>query len=199
MTLKKIPILLSLQSSLGKLFARLPFSANQLTLSSVLFALIGFYFSSQLQPLPSLLFFIIAGAVDAIDGAVARAKLQVTARGAYIDGITDRLVEFLFVMSFFFYSLPEFVVPVQFSLILILFFGTSMTAFTIAYADHRKAADSKKIARVPGILPRAERLILLFAALALLPYSPAAASFILACAAVLSVITFLQRFAYFAR
>jgi hypothetical protein len=73
-----------------------------------------------------------------------------------------------------------------------------MTSFATAYADHRKAADAKKIARQPGILPRAERLILLFAALALVPFCPECTSFLLFAGAVLSAITFAQRFAYFA-
>jgi len=68
----------------------------------------------------------------------------------------------------------------------------------------------------PGIFPRAERLVLLFIALALVPYFPLASSYFLValwrdfckCAswrisilfagAVLSMITFAQRFWYFA-
>jgi hypothetical protein len=107
-------------------------------------------------------------------------------------------VEFLFVLSFAFYSLPAFVFPASLSLVLILFFGSAMTSFATAYAEHRHVADSRKIRAQPGILPRAERLILLFAALALVPFAPTASSFILACAAVLSFVTFLQRFLYFA-
>ncbi len=197
--LKEIPVFRSLQSWLGKLFFRLPLSANQITASSVLFAAIGLYLSSQLQPLPSLLLFAIAGAADAIDGAVARAKKQATARGAYMDGIIDRLVEFLLVLSFFFYPLPPFLVPAQLSLIIILFFGSAMTSYAGAYAEHRKVADAKKIAHQPGILPRAERLILLFAALALIPFFPALSSAILCAGAALATITFAQRFAYFAK
>jgi phosphatidylglycerophosphate synthase len=196
--LKKIPALRSLQSSLGRLAASLPVSPNQITCFSLLLALIAFFFASQGQPLFSLLFFVLAGAADALDGAVARARKQVSARGAYIDGIIDRLVEFLFVLSFAFYALPAFVLPAALSLVLILFLGSAMTSFAVAYADHRKIANPAKIARVPGILPRAERLILLFAALAFVPFSPAASSVMLACAAVLSFMTFLQRFLYFA-
>ncbi len=145
--------------------------------------------------------------MDALDGAVARAKNQVSNKGAYIDGITDRLVEFLFVLSFLFYALPSFALPLfqaaaipsNLLLIIILFFGSAMTSFATAYAEHRHVADSKKIAGQPGILPRAERLILLFIALALVPFNPAATSFVLFAAAALCFITFCQRFAYFAK
>jgi CDP-diacylglycerol--glycerol-3-phosphate 3-phosphatidyltransferase len=196
--LKKLPFLLSLQSSVGSVFASLPLSANQWTLLTIPLAALGLYFAFLQLPLHSLALFMLAGAIDALDGAVARAKKQVSARGAYIDGITDRLVEFLFVLSFLFYNLPPFIFAPFITLVLILFFGSSMTAFATAYAEHRSAADAKKIARQPGILPRTERLLLLFLALAFVPFSPFASSFLLFAAASLSFVTFCQRFAYFA-
>ena len=197
MALKQTKFGSSIQSSLGSLFSWLPLSPNQITALALLFALIGFCLASLHLPLYSLAFFLIAGLVDAIDGAVARFRKQVTDNGAYIDGMIDRLVEFLFVLSFFFYALPGFILTSGIALILILFFGTCMTSFATAYAEHRHVADSKKIAKQPGILPRAERLILLFAALAFISYSPVAASFILFAEALLCTVTFFQRFFYF--
>lgn len=198
MPLKKLQFARSLQAQAGGFFARLPLTASQITLSSVLFAAVGLYFSLQSLPFHSLAFFVLSGAADALDGAVARAKKQVSARGAYIDGMADRLVEFLFILSFFAYSLPAFILPAWLSLISILFFGSAMSAFATAYAEHRHVADAKKIAAQPGILPRAERLIVLFAALALIPFNPALSSAVLFAGALLSAITFSQRFAYFA-
>ena len=61
MTLKKIPALVSMQKSAGRLFAALPFSANQITVFSVFLAAIGFVFAYLQQPLFSLLFFILSG------------------------------------------------------------------------------------------------------------------------------------------
>ncbi|MCX6771159.1 MAG: CDP-alcohol phosphatidyltransferase family protein [Candidatus Micrarchaeota archaeon] len=196
--LKKTGIGVRFQKVLGNLFSCLPLSANQITVCALLLALIGFYFAYLQQPLVSLLFFILSGATDAIDGAVARARNEVSARGAYIDGMIDRLVEFLFACSFFFYALPPFILPTGAWIISFLFFGSCMTSFATAYADHRKVADAKKIARQPGILPRAERLTILFAALALVPFCPSCASFLLFCGALLAAITFGQRFDYFA-
>ena len=198
MALKKLAALRDIQSQFGRLFAVLPFTPNQLTVSAVLFAAIGFWFSFQQLPPVSLAFFVLSGLLDALDGAVARAKNMVSAKGAYIDGITDRLVEFLFIMSFFFYSLPPFFLPAQILLILVLFFGSTMSTFATAYADHRKAADAKKLAGEPGILPRPERMLLLFLALALLPFNAGAASAVLFACSALSFATFCQRFGYFA-
>lgn len=199
MALKHTKLGSSVQLAIGSLFSFLPLTPNQITVLSLLPALAGFYFASQHLVFHSLLFFILAGAIDALDGAIARARKQVTERGAYIDGMIDRLVEFLFVLSFFFYPLPGFILTSGIALILILFFGSAMTSFAVAYAEHRHVADSKKISRQPGILPRAERLILLFAALAFIPFSPVAASFILFAEAVLCTITFFQRFLFFAK
>ena len=196
--LKKIPVLLSVQKAAGGVFAALPFSANQITVSSVFLAAMGFWLSLSQQLYLSLFFFLLSAAADALDGAVARAKKQVSNRGAYIDGITDRLVEFLFILSFFSYPLPPFILPAPLLLIVILFFGSAMTSFATAYAEHRHAADSKKIAAQPGVLPRAERLILLALAMVSIPFSPACASAILFAEAVLCVVTFFQRFSYFA-
>lgn len=198
MGLKSVPALRGMQSRLGTLAAALPLSPAQITASSVLFAAAGLYFSLQSLPIHSLAFFILAGAADALDGAVARAKKQVSASGAYIDGICDRLVEFLLVLALLSYSLPAFLLPSQLSLICILFFGSTMSSFATAYAEHRHVADAKKISCQPGILPRAERLILLFAALATIPFAPQLSSAILFAAAALSFVTFAQRFAYFA-
>jgi len=198
MSLKKLEFAKPLQAKIGGWIAWLPLTPNQLTVSAVLFAAIGFFFSLQQQVFPSLAFFMLAGAIDALDGAMARAKKQVSDRGAYIDGITDRLVEFLFILSFFSYALPSFIIPAWLSLICILFFGSTMTSFATAYAEHRHVAGSKKIADQPGIMPRTERLLFLFLAMLLVFYSPAYASALLFFEALLCAATFFQRFAYFA-
>jgi archaetidylinositol phosphate synthase len=196
--LKKTPLGVAFQKEAGTLFARLPLSANQITVMSVFLAAMGLYLAYLQQPLAALLFFVLSGASDAIDGAVARTKNQVSARGAYIDGVSDRLVEFLFILSFAFFALPQFIVPTPLSLVCFLFFGSCMTGFATAYADHRKVADKKRLDAQPGILPRAERLILLFIALALVPFYPLGSSALLFAGAALATITFAQRFWYFA-
>ncbi|MCX8195429.1 MAG: CDP-alcohol phosphatidyltransferase family protein [Candidatus Micrarchaeota archaeon] len=197
--LKNLKMAKKLQAKLGEILAAIPLSANHWTLLSIPAALLGLYFAYLSLPLHSLAMFLLAVAIDMLDGAVARAKKQVSAFGAYLDGITDRIVEFLLLVSFLFYSLPDFLLPAPILLILILFFGSCMTSFSVAYADHRKVADAKKLSKVPGILPRAERLILLLFALALIPYSPDGASFVIFAAALLSFLTFCQRVWHFAK
>jgi phosphatidylglycerophosphate synthase len=199
MAIKNTGFAASYRGFVGRLFAAIPLSPTQITLLSLLPAAAGLYFAYEHRPLVSLLSFFLAGILDTIDGAVARSRGQVSARGAYIDGMVDRLVEFLFILSLFLYPLPPFILPAGLSLILILFFGSTMSAFAIAYADHRKVASLGETGRAPGILPRAERYMLLFAALLFVPFFPASSSFILLCCALLSFVTFCQRFWYFGK
>jgi len=197
--LKKNKAAKSLQARIGRFFSALPITPNQITALSLLCAIAGFCLAYLRLPFHSLALFILAGALDALDGAVARARGEQSDRGAYIDGMTDRLVEFFFILSFFFFPLPNFILSPWLLLIFILFFGSAMTSFATAYAEHRHVADSKKIARQPGILPRAERLILLFAAFLLAAAYPLAASALLFMIAVLCIATFAQRFLYYSR
>jgi len=197
MALKKSKFGASFQSALGRFFSVIPLTANQITVFALLFAAAGFYASYLGLPFHALLLFLFAAAVDAIDGAVARFRKEVSDKGAYIDGIIDRLVEFLFIISFFFFLPGNAVVFAGACLITILFFGTCMTSFATAYAEHRHVADSKKISSQPGILPRAERLIALFASFILLAYGSAWAYLLLPLIALLCIVTFFQRFLYF--
>lgn len=188
------------QARIGSAFSALPLSPNQITALSLLFALFGLIIAHAGFPAHALSLFILAGAADALDGAVARAKGMVSKKGAYIDGSIDRLVELLFILSFFSLGLPPLRgIPAELFLILILFFGSAMTSFATAYAHHRGVADEVKISRQPGILPRTERLMLLYAAYAAAFFSKEAASTLLLLAAFLSMLTFFQRFLYFAK
>ncbi|MCX8174880.1 MAG: CDP-alcohol phosphatidyltransferase family protein [Candidatus Micrarchaeota archaeon] len=197
MSLKKTQLGVAFQKKAGSLLSSIPLSPNQISFLALFFALAGLLAAYLLLPLHSLALFILAGLADAIDGAIARLRNQATARGAYMDGIIDRLVEFLFILSFFFFIPAQLLAFAGTCLLAILFFGTCMTSFATAYAEHRGVADKKKIGAQPGVLPRAERLFILFAAFFLLIYSPLLSAVVLFAAAALSFITFVQRAAYF--
>ncbi|MEM4554484.1 MAG: CDP-alcohol phosphatidyltransferase family protein [Candidatus Anstonellaceae archaeon] len=175
----------------------IPFSPNQLTMLSIGLALIGFALAFFGIFLASLAFFAASAFMDALDGALARARKQTSAKGAYLDGIADRIVEFLLVASFFFFDLSSFLIPMPLVLFSILFFGSTMTAFTTAYAHHRKVADEKKIQNQPRLLERAERVLLLLFAFALAFVFPQLSSFLLLLTLTFSFFTFLLRTVYF--
>ncbi|MFH0927313.1 MAG: CDP-alcohol phosphatidyltransferase family protein [Candidatus Micrarchaeota archaeon] len=154
-------VLSHLQKQVGDLFSFLNIHPNHITILSVVFAALGAYLAYE-GNLFALGCFLIAFLIDGLDGAIARAKGLQSAFGAYLDGICDRLVEFLALLPFFFY--PEFLFPA----IISLFFGTCMHSFSKAYADHREVMDAKSAAGLKSFLPRTERVIGIFLALALL-------------------------------
>jgi archaetidylinositol phosphate synthase len=174
-----------LQKKIGDMFRFVPFTPNQITVFSVFLAALGSYYIYLKNPLGPL-FCLLAFTIDGLDGALARAKNLVSEYGAYLDGISDRLVEFFSLLPLIF-SL-ELILPS----VLILFFGTCMTSFSKAYADHRGVMNRDKAAKMGTILPRTERVTLVIFALVLYVFDYyVQTTWILWLAAVLSVISFI--------
>jgi len=173
----------------GKFFSHFPLSPNQWSLVSVVLAIIGFCFAIGQNIILSFLFFVIAGASDAIDGGLSRYKKIATKFGAFLDGSMDRFVDFLFVFSFAFWSLPDFLMPIEYWIIILAFFSL-MSSFEIAYADHRGAVPGAK--GLWGILRRTERYPLLLIALITVYFSESIAAYILIFTAIMAFITSIQ-------
>ncbi|MCJ7443102.1 MAG: CDP-alcohol phosphatidyltransferase family protein [Methanotrichaceae archaeon] len=134
------------------------------TLLAVLPAIAGFVML-YLNNLPlGLALFLMAGAFDLVDGAVARVMNKVTTFGAYIDGILDRYVEFLLYLGLMFYLGPAFFLGMNMEIwFMLLVFGALMTTFARAYADHRGLVkDQQKLKSMGGLLERGERLALMY-------------------------------------
>lgn len=144
----------SFQARAGLFFKWLPLHPNDITLLSVLLAAAGAWFVWQQNALGPILF-LFSFLVDGLDGALARAKNLTSAFGAYLDGTCDRLVEFFALLPLLFAPLPGLFLPA----LLTLFFGSCMTAFSKAYADHREAVEHKKAAKLATLMPRTERVI----------------------------------------
>ena len=171
--------------ALGKLFAFVQLDPNSLTLTSVFLAILGY--------LTSFLLFLIAFFLDAIDGAVARAQNKTSKEGAFLDGISDRIVEFFLLLTIL--QIFEFNGWMQTVVVSILFFGTGMTSFVKAYAEHKGILTHEQAEKMPGILERTERSILLLVAFVLLIFGyPQYGIYVLYAVAALSFVTFLQRF-----
>ena len=178
----------------GKVLKPLPVTPNQMTVASVLVAFSGLYFFATGSHWVAIALYALALLVDGLDGAVARAKGMVSAKGAFIDGVADRFVEFAMLAGFAWVGMPAVVLPAVYWIMWMLFFGTCMTSFVKAYAEHSQAMNHGDTLRMRGILERGERVILLAAVAAL-----AAAGFwqgaadLLAFGTVLAAITVLQR------
>ena len=160
--LKQSGSLRSLQDRIGSFLSIILISPNQLTILSLVVAVFGSYFIA-IENLPiGLILFAFAALFDAADGAVARARGDVTPFGGFLDGVVDRFVEALFLFSFMFYSLP-IVLGLDPCIWLagVIFLGTCMPSFIRAYADHKGAITKEKALALGGIFERSERLLVL--------------------------------------
>ena len=139
-------------------------SPNAWTLLSLAPAASGLVALLQHHLAVALALFVLSGFIDMVDGAVARATNQETARGAYIDGVVDRYVELLLYLGLLFYLGPgEFLGLQRDAWLMLLVFGALMTSFSRAYADHRGVVkDAGELKKMGGLLERGERLILLY-------------------------------------
>ena len=147
---------------LGLLFSNLGLSPNAWTLLALIPAILGFLSLVSCHDLiKGVGFFILAGLIDAIDGAVARVTGKATSFGAFLDGIIDRYVELLLYLGLLFYGVSGFWIS-------LLIFGSIMPSFVRAYSHHRGVIkDKKKQKEMGGLIERAERLILVYIAMIL--------------------------------
>lgn len=169
-----------LSVKVGILFSRIPIGPNAWTLLSLVPAVLAFVFiASKNFPLASV-FFAVAAFADMIDGAVARVTGRVTRKGAYLDTMVDRYVEFLIFLGFLF-VFPSFWV-------ILALFGSMITTYSKAAAAEKLETEIKG-----GILGRVERLILLLATVVLLNFSHQYAFYLLMAVGVLSNVSAIQR------
>lgn len=185
---------------LFSIFRFCPLSPNIITILSVIFALIAFIYAETLNVYYILGLICLAFIFDAFDGIVARAKNQISKKGAFLDGIADRIVE-LFVLLILlkwinFYGITGYLIPIDLQIISILFFGTCMTSFVKAYAEHRQVLSHEKAVNLKGLLERAERVGLIFIALLSVVFAPLYTSSLIFLIVILTIFTFLQRMYY---
>ena len=181
----------------GRLFGAVPITPNTWTLLSLVPAIGGLYALFQGMMLVGLGLFAIAGFLDVVDGAVARERGSATNFGAYLDGMTDRFVEASLLIGLMLFGYPDWLLPGWLWLTLLLFFGTAMTSFARAYADHQGVVrDPERLNAMGGILERAERLLIVFASMVLWFVDPLLATYTIVLATILSVVTVIQRMAH---
>lgn len=177
-----------LEEIMGKFFSKF-FTPNQYTLISLLFVVISFSFLINLNLVLALIFFLLAGLLDFIDGAVARFLQKATKKGAYLDTISDRYVEGIILLGFLFLPLPVFLLSAKVWIFLALF-GSFLTTYSKAAAKEKGlvAEELKK-----GLLTRAERIILITSAMLLGIFNFSWLLYPIIILAIFSNITALQR------
>ncbi len=157
-----------IQARIGKLLAIIPLSPNKWTLLSVILAVgAGASIALTGNLLLGLGLFAAAALCDIIDGAVARARNETSAFGGFIDGVADRFVEGIFLLSFMFVPLPIVSgVDCRVWLALTIFLGTCMPSFIRAYADHKGVITREQANALGGVCERTERVLIILAGLA---------------------------------
>ncbi|MFA5177943.1 MAG: CDP-alcohol phosphatidyltransferase family protein [Candidatus Paceibacterota bacterium] len=153
-----------LEKTIGKIFGVLPLTPNQYTLLSGVMAIISAYFIVKELFWFGILFFLIAGFLDFIDGAVARQKNMSTKVGAYLDTIFDRYVEAIILFALLFVNMPSILSVPSYVWIYLALFGSVITTYAKAAAKEKELVNQELKG---GLMSRAERLILIFVALIL--------------------------------
>ncbi|MFZ2390664.1 MAG: CDP-alcohol phosphatidyltransferase family protein [Minisyncoccales bacterium] len=181
-----------LEKLVGKIFGALPLTPNQYTYLSGVFALIGLWYMIQENLILAIIFFLIAGGLDFVDGAVARAKNMSSKVGAYLDTVFDRYVEGIVFFGMLFLSLPTVFIP-GYAWVYLAIFGSVVTTYVKAAAKEKDLVNQELKG---GLLSRGERLILIFVALILGVMYPdyLYMTYVIAIIAVLSNFTAIQRF-----
>ncbi len=184
-----------LADSVGRLFVKTSINPNVITLSSLGFALLAGYLISVSYVVEAAFFAFIAFVLDGFDGVIARAQKRATRFGAFLDGVVDRLVEMIILFSMLFLPWPDRNIALS-SIVLLMSFGTFLTSFAKAYADHRGAVSRKDLSRMQCMLERIERTILIFISIIVYAASPVCSMYLLSVCAIFSLVSFLQRVWY---
>lgn len=188
----------AVEKIVGGIFSKIPIAPNQWTVLSLVFGALGFLVAITYKNLAqSLVLFFAAFVLDYVDGAVARYTRKTTRAGAYIDGVSDRFVEAFIIVSLMFYEIPGIFVDSKIALAVLLFLGT-MTSYTRAYADHKKAVvGENKLREMGGLLERFERVSILLVSIALsLNYGTKMISYAVLLLNLLAAVTVMQRILY---
>lgn len=148
-----------LSLKVGKVLSHLPISPNQWTIISVIPAIVAFWSIISGEIVLGALLFFFSAIVDGFDGGLARYTNRSTKLGAFLDGNTDRFVDFLVVYSLLFLGLPDFLIPVEHWVVIMMFLAV-LPSFTVAYANHRGAVPDPNEKEVWRILNRPEMFIL---------------------------------------
>lgn len=177
-----------LMRPVGALVSKGRISPNTVTLIGVALQVVVAAYIVTGHLLVAGLLAIVAALLDGVDGAVAKASGRVTRFGALLDSTTDRLSDALFFVPIaWLYGVDPDIAEHDEPWVAAVSLGALVASFLVSYIKAR--AEGLGIECNVGIAERAERLILVIAALILSPLLPA----IIVVLAVLSTITVLQR------
>ena len=138
-------------SSLAPLLAKVTPNPNYYTLAGVVAAFAAAASAYQGLVIASVLLILLSGALDAVDGLVARHLGRASSRGAFLDSVMDRVSDTLYHIALVF--LLEDALPVMLSL---------SASLITPYLRARGEALGMKMAGI-GLVERQERVVALAA------------------------------------
>ncbi len=137
---------------IGSLLAKTGLSPNTITVLSVIIAIISLYFFYVREILYAFVTILVAGVLDILDGAVARATGRTSKFGTLLDNTADRVVEGIIIVGLAMANLVS-------DLLAII---TLLAIFLPSYIRARGEAEFHVNARGVGIVERKEKLAVLF-------------------------------------
>jgi archaetidylinositol phosphate synthase len=170
---------------IGKALARTGLTPNQLTVLSLVPAIISAYFYYCTRELMGALFLVITLACDVFDGSVARALDRKTDFGAVLDASIDRYCEFIILLGIMLGGLAESWI------VYFCFAGMIMASYV------RARIESKGISAMSvGLMERVQKMtVILAGSLFFFVYSNSL-NIALFAVGLLSCITSVQRLVY---
>lgn len=160
-------------------------SGNQLTILGFIFSLFYIFTISIFNNVIfALLFLLISGLMDALDGEVARMRGEVSKLGSFLDSTIDRIEDIIYIMGLGFLGTSW--------LIISLLIGISLL---ISYLRAKGESLGLKI-EGKGLIERGERIILLSFILLIYIFNITIFYILLIILLILSIITFIQRYIY---
>ena len=168
----------NITNRIGKIIGGMGISANFITFLVLISGFIAAYFIYLGYFQWAVLFIIISGLLDGIDGAVAKANNKETKFGALFDSVTDKITEISWYIALGLLN-PLFWPPAA--------MATGFFMLSSYISKHAKAVGGKSGG---GIMERKERIILIIIGLLVINWM----IYILYLIAFLSLLTCLQRF-----
>ncbi len=142
----------------GRMLGRAGLSADVLTAGGFVFALATAVCIASGLFWQAIVLLILAGALDLLDGAVAKATQRTSKRGSFFDSVVDRVSDAVMLGGVAYYISAH-----HHGTLVLLPFGLLTTFLMISY--QRSKAESLGIPAKGGLMERAERLVLLGVAL----------------------------------
>ncbi len=142
----------------GAFLNGLGITPNTLTISGLVGNLIGAYFLAIGSFMVGGFILLAMGAIDALDGTMARLRSEPSDFGAFVDSVTDRYSEFVIYAGLLFYAVNE----LNLALAMLVF---AATAGSVMVSYIRARAQSLGYEAKGGMLTRFERFIILIPSL----------------------------------